>query len=280
MRLIHTLLFLCRENKRQEDLDMASSCLKSLEKSTYKTVVVYNQGCLSNDELKEFLGAFALEAHVLGEGTNTGTTVGRQACFRDIWEGFPDTGYISEIHLDMIFPPNWEDALIAYLESHDEPMVSCGIVDHAGSMSFLEKTVTLPASPDGYGDFLLGLREDTALCGFTMPCVHVSRILKETGGYDPAFLTGKQCFEDDSMLLGYYYYYGTRASWHPKVCYGSVVYHAVAGQRMGLGDSVMVNFNGLVRQYGAVGLKHLSLLHQSAWHKRFFKQQYDILAKR
>ena len=82
------------------------------------------------------------------------------------------------------------------------------------------------------------------------------------------------------MLLGYYYYYGTRADWRPKVCYGSVVYHAIAGQRMGIdGGNVMINFNGLVRQYGAAGLKNLSDLHTSAWHRHFFKQQYDILAK-
>lgn len=279
MRLIHTLLLLCRDDKRAEDFGMIRACLKSLEKSTHKTVVVYNQGCLSNDALQAYLKAFALEFYILGDGTNTGTTLGRQACLRYIWENLSDTDYISEIHPDMIFPPHWEDALVAYLESHDEPMVSCGIVDHAGNMPFLNKTATLPASPDRYGDFLEELREDTVLNGFTVPCIHVSRILRETGGYDPAFLTGKQCFEDDSMLLGYYYYYGTRANWHPKVCYGSVVYHAVAGQRMGLGGNVMVNFNGLVRQYGATGLKHLSGLHTSAWHKRFFKQQYEALAK-
>jgi hypothetical protein len=278
MRLIHTLLFLCRENKRAQDLGMAAMCLKSLEKSTYKTVVVYNQGCMSRDELKAFLKVFALETHILGEGANAGTTVGRQACFQYIWETFPDTDYISEIHSDMIFPPHWEDAPVAYLDSHDEPMVSLGIVDRSGNMPFLGKAVTLPESPGAYGEFLNGLREDTVLHGFTAPILHVSRILKETGGYDPAFLKGQQCFEDDSMLLGYYYYYGTRINWHPKVCYGSVVYHAVAGQRMGLGGNVMINFNGLVRQYGAMGLKQLSVLHESAWHKRFFKQQYDALA--
>ncbi|HWP50724.1 MAG TPA: hypothetical protein VN626_03395 [Clostridia bacterium] len=279
MRLIHTLLFLCRENKRLEDFSMIETCLKSLEKSTYKTVVVYNQGCLSNDELQTYLKGFALDFYVLGDGTNTGTTIGRQACFRYIWENFPGTDYISEIHPDMIFSPHWEDALVTYLESHDEPMISCAIVDHAGNMPFINKMATLPASLDEYADFLEVLREDTVHQGFTVPCIHVSKVLQQTGGYDPAFLTGKQCFEDDSMLLGYYYYYGTRADWHPKVYCGSVVYHAVAGQRMGLGGNVMVNFNGLVRQYGAVGLKNLSDLHTSSWHKRFFKQQYDIFAK-
>ncbi len=279
MRLIHTLLLLCRETNRAQDLAMVETCLKSLEQSTYKTVVVYNQGCLSNDELQAYLKNFALRFYIIGEGANTGTTIGRQACFRYIWENFSETEYISEIHPDMIFPSHWEDAPVAYLASHDEPMVSCGIVDHTGNMPFLNKAVTLPASPDAYGDFLETLREDTIRRGFTVPCIHVSPILRETGGYDPAFLKGKQCFEDDSMLLGYYYYYGTRADWHPKVCYGSVVYHAVAGQRMNLDGNIVDNFNGLLRQYGAVGLKHLSTLHTSEWHKRFFKQQYDAFAK-
>jgi hypothetical protein len=105
----------------------------------------------------------------------------------------------------------------------------------------------------------------------------VSEILKATGGYNVQFLKGGQCFEDDSMLLGYYYYYGTKANWHPKIYFGSVVYHAVAGQRNGVSGNVMVNFNGLVRQYGAMGLKALCGLHESQWHKRFFFEQYNSI---
>ena len=72
----------------------------------------------------------------------------------------------------------------------------------------------------------------------------------------------------------YYYYYGTRANWCPKVCCDSVIYHSVAGQRMDLRDSAIINFSGLARQYG------LSILHSSAWHQHFFKQQYDRLTGR
>lgn len=273
MKLVHTLLFLMREGSLFEDLDLAKTCLRSLQKSSEKTVVVYNQGFYTNDQLREFLRGYCLDAHVIGGGENTGTTVGRQSCFEYIWQTFGDVRFISELHMDMVFAPHWEDALTEYLETHEEPVIGCGIVNASGELPFSGRTVPLPEAGGGDEGFLLGLREDRVVRGFTCPCVHVSEILKATGGYNPQFLKGKQCFEDDSMLLGYYYYYGTKAGWYPKVSYASVVYHAVAGQRIGLGDSVTVNLNGLIRQYGAMGLRHLSELHQSPWHKRFFSAQ-------
>ncbi len=279
MELVHTLLFFVRENRREEDLGMAAECLKSLEKSAYKTVVVYNQGCLTNERLKEYLSGFGLDFHITGEGVNAGTSAGRQGCFEYIWENIPDTLYISELHLDMLFTHNWESALVNYLRGSDEPLVSCGIVDQKGFLPFLNKAVTMPASKEMFDDFLKGLRVDEIKHGFTNPCIHVSKILREAGGYDTLFLRGRQCFEDDSMLLGYYYYYGTKRNWHPMVNFNSVVYHAVAGQRLGMNDSIMINFNGLVRQYGAMGLKHLSVLHKSAWQKNYFSSQYNQLTK-
>ncbi len=277
MKLVHTLLFLTVESRLAQDMALAESCLRSLEKSTYHTVVVYHQGCLPEEALREFLDGFDLDFHIIGKGQNVGTVVGRQSCFEYIWSNLPDTEYISELHLDMIFTPHWEDALVDYLECHDEPLISCGIVDKMGNLPFLEKSVALPQGVNLSDEFLKGLRQDSIVHGFSNPCVHVSAILKETGGYNAVFLKGKQCYEDDSMLLGYYYYYGTRANWHPKINYNSVVYHAIAVQRMGLGDSVLVNFNGLVRQYGAMGLKHLSMLHKSQWHKNYFLQQYQYI---
>jgi adhesin HecA-like repeat protein len=59
------------------------------------------------------------------------------------------------------------------------------------------------------------------------------------------------------------------------VNYNSVVYHAVAGQRMTAGGNTQDNYAGLVRQYGAMGLKALSELHNSAWQKRYFSEQYQ-----
>ena len=102
----------------------------------------------------------------------------------------------------------------------------------------------------------------------------MSHILEEVGGYDLRFLEGKHCFEDDSLLLGYYYYYGTKAKWYPKVNYQSVVYHAIAMQRLEVADDITVNFNGLVKQYGAMGLKYLSELHKSSWQVDFFQEQF------
>jgi len=216
---------------------------------------------------------------VLGRGTNVGTAVGRQSCFEHIWRHFPDTEYVSELHPDMILAPRWEEPLIEYLGGHDEPMVSCGIVDSRGLLPFCSRSAVLPASYDLFGDFLLGLKRDEIVYGFTNPCVHVSGILKQTGGYNPLFLRDLQCYEDDSMLLGYYYYYGTRAAWRPKINYNSVVYHAVAAQRWDMGGNVRVNFNGLVRQYGAMGLKALSELHESEWHRAFFAGKYNEMAE-
>ncbi len=275
MKLIHTLLFLIRERYAAEDAELAKKCLSSLEKSTYKTVVIFNQGFWNREMLEEFVKPFDLNCIIIGDGVNMGTVVGRQSCFEAIWDGYPHTGFTSEIHLDMILTHNWEDVLVEYLESHDEPLISCGIVDQNGYMSFLNKTAERPPlEADMMDDYLKGLRLDRIEHGFTNPCIHNATILKETGGYNSRFLTGKQAFEDDSMLLGYYYYYGTRAHWKPKVHYGSVVYHAIAGQRIGMNDSVMINYSGLVKQYGAMGLKHLSELHKSEWQVRYFGEQY------
>lgn len=257
---------------------MAQAVFKSFEKSTYKTVVVYNQGYLSHDELRQYLSEFELDIHIIGDGTNVGIPFGRQSCFNYIWTHFPDTEYISETHLDMYLSRQWEDPLIAYLASHDEPMICSGIIDQNGDMPILGKKKPLPQAVDAYDDFLLNLREDSVLHGLTHPCIHVSKILKEVGGYDLVFLKGKQCFEDDSLMLSYYYYYGTRMNWHPKINYNSVAYHAVAGQRMSLTDSMLINYNGLVKQYGAMGIKNLGQLRNSQWHKIYFGNNYKSLA--
>lgn len=270
-RLVHTLLFMINQI---QDINIAANCLRSLENSTHRTVVVYNQGNWDRDRLKKYLALFHLDWHIIGDGVNVGTSVGRQKCFEYIWKNMPDTIYISELHLDMIFSPNWEDALVRYLEMNDEPLIGCGIVDNTGAMPFLGKKVNLPDRREQFIDFLAGLKADQVVRGFTNPCVHVSKILRETGGYNVGFLKGRQCFEDDSMLLGYYYYYGTKRGWFPKVNYNSVVYHDVAGQRMAAGGNTNDNYAGLVKQYGFMGLKALSGLHSSAWHKRFFWDRY------
>ena len=279
MKLIHTLLFLLRPDKSSEDIDLAKTCLKSLEKGSCKTLVVYNQGSLSNEELQEFLRQFDLDCTVIGGAVNVGIAAGRQSCFQYIWDHFPDTEFISEIHLDMVFTHQWEDALVDFLRKSDEPVVSAGIIDKSGVLPFLDQEAhELPSNFKDYGSFLIGLRRDRIVHGFTHPCIHKAEIIREIGGYNTHFLQGKQCFEDDSLLLGYYYYYGTKADWYPKVNYNTVVYHAVALQRLDLHDSIMPNYHGLVIQYGAIGLKNLSHLHKSAWHKRFFGDKYNEMS--
>lgn len=277
MRLVHTLLFMLRREQEAQDRQLATECLRSLEASRYKTLVVYNQGDWSREEMEAFLSQFSLQCYIIGEGKNVGTVVGRQSCFEYIWEHWPQTEYISELHLDMLFAQDWEEPLIRYLAENDEPLVGCGIVDKDGKIPFLDRQVNLPGSTDEYPAFLAGLRTNTVVHGFTNPCIHVSSILQQTGGYHAKFLHGTQCFEDDSMLLGYYYYYGTRRDWKPRVNFNSMVYHAVAGQRLSTQGNVMINYAGLVRQYGAMGLKALSELHANAWHKNFFKGQYDLM---
>ncbi len=280
MKLIHTLLFLLRKDHLSEDIYLATENLKSLEKSSNRTLVIYNQGPLSNEQLTDFLRQFNLDCIIIGEAVNIGIAAGRQQCFQYIWDKYPKTQFISEVHMDMIFTHCWEDAMVDFLNSNDEPVVSVGIIDKNGLLPFLggasHKT---PSNYEGYDSFLTGLRCDRIVHGFTHPCIHKAEIIREVGGYDTRFLKGKQCFEDDSLLLGYYYYYGARANWYPKVNYNSVVYHAVSLQRLDLHDSILPNFNGLIKQYGAMGLKSLSHLHKSAWHKRFFEDKYKDMLK-
>jgi len=275
LKLIHTLLFLLRPEKYSEDIDLARACLKSLEKGSYLTLVVYNQGPLSNEGLEDFLRQFNLDFIVIGGTGNVGIAEGRQRCFQYIWDNRPDTEFISELHLDMIFTHHWEDAMVDFLSSNDEPVVSAGIIDKSGVLPFLDVAAReIPSDFEEYDSLLLELRCNRIVHGFTHPCIHKAQILRQIGGYDTKFLIGKQCFEDDSLLLGYYYYYGMKTDWHPKVNYNSVVYHAVALQRLDLQDSIIPNYNGLVNQYGAMGIKNLSHLHKSAWHKRFFLDKF------
>ncbi len=289
MELIHTLLFMIRENMSEQDLFLTERCLRSLEKSKYNTVLVYNQGFWDNAKLGEYLKAFHLDCIILGDGTNVGIGLGRQKCFEFAWENMPNREFISELHLDMAFTHDWDGPLVNYLQEHEEePMIGCGIVSKTGEVLFLNNQEEPP--PDSLDkmdeyladvkknalDLLAGLKVDAVVNGYTNPCIHRLRVLKEVGGYDTRFLTGTQAFEDDSLLLGYHYYYGTHAGWRPKINFNSMVCHDVCGQRLGVENTNMqINYDGLVRQYGAMGLKMLSYIHQSPWHVSFFKRKFD-----
>lgn len=275
MEVVHTLLFMLRKTHEGEDLLKARNCLQSLEKSTYTKVIVYNQGYWSNDLLQQFLNQFQLEYTIIGAGENVGIIVGRQACFTYIWERLPQAKMISELHLDMIFTHNWEDPLVAYLSEHDQSVISCGIVDKNSDFAFLGPAPSkIPNDFTDMDTYLKSIKNDLIVPGFAHPCIHQADVLRHLGGYDSCFLPGKQAFEDDCILLGYFYYHGTRANWTPKVCYHSVVYHECAGQRTGVQSDIMINYYGLEKLYGAMGIKHLSHIHKNAWSKNFFEGKY------
>lgn len=276
MRLIHTLLVFIRENNEEEDVKTLNQCLESLEKSTYKTVVIYNQGFWDNERVESFVRKFDLNPIIIGRAKNDGIVKGRQSCFEYVWENYPDTEFITELHLDMMFTYNWEDPLIEYLIENGEPVVGCGIVDKNSDLMYTGlKATVIPEDINEIYSYLTSLRRDLVINGFTHPCIHKSNILKEIGGFDTRVLKGNLGFEDDSCLLGYFYYYGTKANWRPKVCYKSVVYHATEKQRFGTGGEIWKNFDGLVKQYGAMGLLQLSRVHVNLWSKTFFKEEFE-----
>ncbi|WP_438350062.1 hypothetical protein ACP8HI_05170 [Paenibacillus sp. FA6] len=265
MRIIHTMPLLIRnEPLHVEDLTMVSACFESLALSDDALVIIYNQGGLSNDQLNQLCASFKLPAVILGHGQNIGIVRARQSCFEYIWKHYTDTEYISEIHVDMVFPPNWYVPLIEYLDITDEPMLSPGIITMNGELQPIGQNTTIPSSVSELIAQLESLSIDLVHPGFVHPVVHKATALRSIGGYDIQFLQGKQGYEDDSLLLGYSYYMGTRNNWRPKCYLKSWVYHATMAQRMSLHDKHIdfaLNAKGLFQQYGAYGLKRLSDIH-------------------
>ncbi|MFD0694591.1 hypothetical protein ACFQZT_10855 [Paenibacillus sp. GCM10027628] len=267
MQIIHTLPLLIREGIwRSIDLDMLQAGLNSLNASKDRLVVIYNQGCLTHDELNTMLDSLSVSAILLGQGDNVGITQARQACFEYIWNHFPNVRYISEIHVDMLFPPNWYAPLLDYLAQSDEPMISPGIVTGYGELQPIGERMNVSSSSEEILAQLKCLSREQIHEGFVHPVVHKTSVLQEIGGYDTRFLRGKQGYEDDSLLLGYLYYMGTRTNWRPKCCLQSWVYHLTLAQRMSLSDKQMdfeLNEEGLFQQYGVYGLQRLSEIHRN-----------------
>ncbi len=267
MKLIHTLPLWINESERNSNIDMMKRCFKSLEKSSENTIVIYNQGCFDNDELTVLLSPFNIKSIIIGEGINIGIAKARQLCFEYIWEYYPDVQYISEIHLDMLFPPKWHLPIIDYLNDTDEPMLSPGIMTKYGELQPLNSYIELPSESSEVIQYLEQLSRNQVVERFVHPVIHKASVLKEIGGYDTNFLKGKQGYEDDSLLLGYLYFMGTRTNWKPKCYLKSWVYHATMAQRMSLTDKHLdfeLNEEGLYHQYGAYGLKHLSKLYSNS----------------
>lgn len=282
-QVVHTIPFLVRN---KDDLELAEMCLGSLAESDPKGIVVlYNQGILTNLELEVFLKNFNLRFIVLGEGVNIGIGQGRMACFQYIWIQLPDTKFISEVHVDMFFPKGWLEELVRFLEDNNgEPMVCPGILTSRGELHPEEKEKTvianIPLSNREYmNSMLINLTNDIVLEGFVHPVLHIAKALKAVGGYDTRFLQGKQGYEDDSLLIGYRYYLGTKNNWLPKCCLKTRVYHATLAQRTSLVDKnqdFQKNLRGLVYQYGVKGLMELSSIYKENNH---FKEVIAQLLK-
>lgn len=276
LKIIHTLPLFIRESSLENDLHMASLALSSLQRSREHSTVLFNQGCLTNEELHQWLQTLGLSSVILGNGANIGIAAARQSCFEFIWEHFPEAGYISEIHVDMLFPPDWHEPLLRYLERTDEPMVSPGIVTSTGELQPLGEFIVLPKTPGELSEMLQRLSRKGIADGFVHPVVHCAEALRHIGGYDTRFLSGKQGYEDDSLLLGMRYYMGTRTAWRPKCCLESWVYHATMAQRMSMPDKYTdfsMNEAGLFHQYGAYGLRELAEIHNgSGEFRRLFRK--------
>ena len=128
-------------------------------------------------------------------------------------------------------------------------------------------------------DLLNQLTFDKVVEGFVHPVLHRSEVLKAVGGYDTRFLQGKQGYEDDSLLIGYRYYLGTKINWKPKCLLKTRVYHATLAQRISLIDKnqdFQKNLRGLIYQYGVKGLMELSSIYEDNNH---FKEIADQLLR-
>lgn len=266
--IIHTLPFLLRD---KNDIKMADECFESLRNSDPQCVIVlFNQGFMSNAELKKYLRKYEIEFHILGEGHNVGIPYARESCMTYIWKNFQECKFISEIHVDMLFPQGWYKPLISYLESNDEPMITPGIITQFGEIHPCKRGFKSFEMPNNVSEILKiceSLQEDRVVTeGFVHPVIHKSEALKEIGGYHSRLLRGKQGYEDDSVLLGYRYYMGTRNNWKPKAYLASYVYHATMAQRMSLANinsEFRTNLNGLFKQYGSYGFLQLAKIHDS-----------------
>lgn len=269
--LVYIIPFFVNHNDLYNEIEMARECFKSLDIEDDSEFIIYNQGCLSNESLEEFLKSFKIKYHIIGNGENVGIPIARRQCIEYIWNNLNDVDYIAEIHLDMIFTPKWYEPLIYYLKNSDEPMVAPRILYL--EIEAMERGFKVTGQ-DGivgfFGDLstrieiLKSYREDKIVEGFVHPVIHKAELLKSINPYDTKFLNGKQGFEDDSIILGYNYLMGLNKKWKPKINFNSCVFHMTMAQRMkleNLNGEMEKNLNGLYAQYGAYGLKELYRIH-------------------
>jgi hypothetical protein len=243
----------------EQDLIMTKECFESLSFSEGVVLFIYNQGNLTNEEISSLVKPYEFEFYIIGSGKNVGIPKARYRLTKYILNNYPETEYIAEIHLDMIFMPNWHIPLINYLANTDEPIISPRIISNEHS-DFLIHDKRVPVDFSGSlqtrVNKLLSLTENKLIYGFTHPAIHKVEALKNINYFDGGFLTAKQNFEDDSILLGYRYYMGTRVNWKSKCNLNSCVFHKIGAQRFRIekNDDYNKNLNGFIRQYGAYGM--------------------------
>ncbi|MDV4149571.1 class I SAM-dependent methyltransferase [Clostridium sp. AL.422] len=236
MDMIYMLPFLINKNGSDfiYDSKMSDDFFKSLEKCKYKILLIYNQGCLSNQELSYYLSKFNINYEIIGNGENDGIAFSRYSMINHIKKNYNNIKYVAEVHLDMIFTPNWDKPLIDFLLKTNEPIVSPRIVyfeDNLYKVTGREESFIFPESLEEKIEMMESLIEEKIDYGFVHPAIHNFNILKRINAYDIRFLTGKQGYEDDSIILGYNYYMGTKENWKPKIYCKSCVYHRTIGQR-------------------------------------------------
>ncbi len=267
MDLIYMLPFFINDSKEyfNYEMNMAKECFESLKDCGSIKLIIYNQGILTNKEIENLLNSYSnISYDIMGSGVNEGIPKARYRMLKYIFDKYSEAKYIAEIHLDMIFTPNWDKPLIEYLENSDEPIISPRILiqEECGKYRFIDNEigVDFPSSLLERVNMLNSCCEDRVIEGFAHPIIHKVEILKNINPYDVGFLTGKQGYEDDSIILGYNYYIGTRHKWSPKISFKTCVYHKGVGQRDKV-DNINIDFNqnvnGLNAQYGAYGFKEL-----------------------
>lgn len=255
MKLVYMIPFYI--SNTSEEIQLARYCFDSLDLSDDVEVVIFNQGYMNNEEIKEFMKPYKMKYHILGIGENVGIAMSRYKTLEYIFNLPYEVDYIGEIHIDMIFTPNWHKPLVEYLENSDEPMLCV-------------RTAGYDELPEKFEDKIKYLQSQTfddVSEGFVHPAIHKAKILKEINPYDVGYFTGKQGYEDDAILLGYSYYVGRQRKWRPKAMSNSCVAHKGAAQRFKMGNRHVEfdkNLNGLNTMYGGMGFKELSRIHNNS----------------
>lgn len=264
--IVHTLPVLINND---QDLIMLHDCLRSLtEHSISDVIIIYNQGGYTNQELSNVVSLYSPNYKILGNAVNEGIPIARQSCFHYIWSKIPDCEYITEIHQDMIFSVDWSIILKEFLEKNlNEPCISPGILTAFGELHPHQKghiSVSIPEAKYEVLPLLEHFQQDQVAEGFVHPVMHRSSLLKEIGGYDLNYLTGFQGYEDDYLLLSYYYKIND-VTWKPKAYLRAIVFHYTLAQRVNM-NKIEVEFqknrNGILKRFGTKGLEDLAIIHE------------------